>query len=311
MKESLKSSDFEKISLARIFQLLGSISSVGGSKYSYLRESYLRNTSNFDEVYFLLAEIAAIKQEGDDVINLLSSAELSSSGLKEKLLALLLKTPNKEVNVYLRNFVFQDGQYAFQPQSRTNLKTSGLRNLLIELGFLDHNASTREYFTTALGTSLMKTRSRATSALHLEKILRNRDKIGLAAELEIIKYERRLLKKSPHLLRLIKHVSRDDVGAGYDIESAALLSGESFEKKFIEVKAVSAEGDFFWSSNEIEVARLSGNNYYLYLLPVLRNGKFDLDNMRIIRDPYSTVIRNRDGWEHECAILHFFPKDRS
>lgn len=303
MKESLKSRDFERVSLTRIIQLLGSLSSARGSKYTHLKESYLRNTSYFDEVYSFLIEIAAIKQEEDNVINLLGPSELSGLELKNKLLTLLLKTPNREINLYLRNFVFKKEKYTFQPQSRVNLETSGLRNFLIELGFLDHNAGTREYFTTTFGTSLMKVRSRATSSLRLEKILRDRDKIGLAAELEVIKYERRLLKGSPRLLRLIKHTSRDDVGAGYDIESAVSQAGHSFEKKFIEVKATSVEGDFFWSRNEIEAARHLAQNYYLYLLPVLKGRKFDLKNLKIVQDPYSTIFSNGD-WESECTIFH-------
>ena len=92
----------------------------------------------------------------------------------------------------------------------------------------------------------------------------------------------------------MRHVSRRDVGAGYDIESVTVLLRGEYEARYIEVKAVSSEDlNFFWSANEIEVAKELGTTYYLYLVPVSKRGKLDLAKLKTIQDPYTKIYQRR------------------
>jgi hypothetical protein len=59
--------------------------------------------------------------------------------------------------------------------------------------------------------------------------------------------------------------SHIDVSAGYDIASLK-DQGSSIIDKFIEVKSYSGSPYFYWSKNEIEVAKQERDNYFLYLI---------------------------------------------
>ena len=95
----------------------------------------------------------------------------------------------------------------------------------------------------------------------------------------------------------IEHTAKINVGAGYDIKSYDFLLNDKKQiNKFIEVKAVSdVELKFYWSKNEINTAKLFRNKYYLYLLPVIKSGKFDFSKLKMIQNPYNKVFKNK-GW---------------
>ena len=90
-----------------------------------------------------------------------------------------------------------------------------------------------------------------------------------------------------------------DVGAGYDIKSFKNV----FDKNnkpisiFIEVKVVPIWNyEFYWTKNEIEKAKKYKNKYFLYLLPVKNRNEFDIDNLRIIKNPFNNVYKNNREW---------------
>jgi hypothetical protein len=89
-----------------------------------------------------------------------------------------------------------------------------------------------------------------------------------------------------------------DVRAGFDIKSWEIPTHEGeANERCIEVKAVSKEDfKFMWTSNEKEVASRLGDNYYLYLLPVIRDGEYDIDQLEIIQNPYKNVFLNEGVW---------------
>ena len=122
----------------------------------------------------------------------------------------------------------------------------------------------------------------------------------MAAELEILEYEKNRLSTYPELLAGFEHISQSDVNAGYDIKSFDLEPGvKGFAKpRYIEVKAVSKLNfKFIWTRNEIDKSKVSGNQYYLYLLPVISDKKFDIAGLKIINNPYEKVFKNKNYWE--------------
>ena len=131
-----------------------------------------------------------------------------------------------------------------------------------------------------------------TNAISFEKMLLRRREIGSQAELITLNYEKKRLDRFPELKARIEHTSLNDVGAGYDILSYEPPDERTDEvvPRYIEVKAVPDENlRFYWSKNEISLARRHGPLYCLYLLPFV-NGSFDIATLEIVRDPYHEVF---------------------
>ena len=129
------------------------------------------------------------------------------------------------------------------------------------------------------------------------------------AELEVLRFESARLRNHPSLAKRIKHVAAEDVGAGYDIlsftESATVAN---FSDRLIEVKAVSAaDFKFYWSRNEIEMARIHGSNYFLYLVTVSKFG-FDIQKLKVVQNPFDAIFQNESGWQREHELISFWPK---
>lgn len=89
--------------------------------------------------------------------------------------------------------------------------------------------------------------------------------IGLEGELWVVDYEKARLKNSyPGKASYSERVSEQNISLGYDVYSIV----EPFEdERCIEVKTSRSENiDFFLTPNELSVAKMYGDKYWLYLL---------------------------------------------
>ncbi len=102
---------------------------------------------------------------------------------------------------------------------------------------------------------------------------------GKEAERIAEMYERaRLgLDRSSRFVRLVSHRTT----LGYDLESRDDLTGTS-KSRFIEVKAVSNEGDIIITEREREVLTSLGDRAYLYLVNLARQTV-----VKVIQNPFS------------------------
>ena len=195
--------------------------------------------------------------------------------------------------------------------SEKRRRFGGLRNLLLELEFLDYDFDGTRYWIAAQHLPLfLEARSTScASPVELRQILSLREKLGHDAELEVFRYETSRLENRPDLARRIRHVASWDVGAGFDISSFTLLANRGrFSRRLIEVKAVSPHDfKFFWSRHEIETARIYGSDYFLYLLPVSKGG-FEIQNMRIIQNPFERVYLKDESWFRQEELVSFWPR---
>ncbi|MCE2440555.1 MAG: DUF3883 domain-containing protein [Candidatus Latescibacteria bacterium] len=74
--------------------------------------------------------------------------------------------------------------------------------------------------------------------------------------------------------------------------------------RYIEVKAVPRISNrFYWTQNEITVSKKLGEWYYLYLLPIGRDGKPIIDELTIVQNPAKEVLRRKDIWEVETDVV--------
>lgn len=307
---------FEKISFKQIKVLSEIFAKSTLRETEFIKEKYLRMSSNFEETVEFLNMIGLIVKSRNGI----SQQPLYQSILKKeketkKFLVDIFIVQKNPFTDYLMEFfsLFKliNQRYELKPNTAQRLKYSGLRNFLIDLGFLSYDSAHKKYVISD-EYFLIYSELRKHYQLSLDKflkIIQKQDKISKAAELEIIKYEKNRLSEFPHLVKKVEHISIKNVLAGYDIKSFTEKVGKSKNPfpRYIEVKAVSLRDcKFFWTRNEIDCAKLYGKNYYLYLVPVLSSNRFDLDNIVIIKNPYLYVYRKKDKWLRKVELIEFF-----
>lgn len=313
---------FDKISVKQISVFCEVLLESSLLQREFLEQKYLRGALNFTETADFLEHMGLIKVRGDRVLpepiykaflERLKKTQRPEQIMREFIIDNLVAKKTR-FSGYVEEFLFQfhedDEEWAFDPSSAQRLKYSGLRNFLIDLGFLYLDSKEGKYLIADnyLSIYLRLKESHQLTPSEFLLIQQKREQIGRAAEIRIIEYERERLSDSPRLAEKIEHIATKDVTAGYDIRSfdENLNNDESPVPRYIEVKAVSlSDYRFNWTRNEIEKARLYRQAYYLYLLPVVTGKTFDLDALRIIRDPYSNVYRNEDEWKRREELMAF------
>jgi len=208
----------------------------------------------------------------------------------------------REVRDYLQRFGLKGGTLRFAPSLEQRIAEADLRNLLIELEVIEYDAAENDYILTdqTVASHRLLSPSYDIPKDSFVRLLKERQDIGEGAELAVLEHEQNRLRDFPCLRDNIKHTAVENVGVGYDISSFEGSEHATPEKdRLIEVKAVSALSPtrFFWTINEIDTAREAREAYYLYLVPVRGRGDYAVDDMLVIRDPYSEVYSNEDKWQ--------------
>jgi len=286
------------------FDLLGKINQ---RETKYFKQQYLQDAENFEDCVDLLISINLISIPSGNIV---PSSQLTrflikqptENEIKEFLLMVILSKRDLSIWAYLKNFSMINGKFIFEPQISENLLFSDIRNLLIELELISFNSKENYYEITEKHTPLFIDilKEYSISPERLKKIIEEQDRIGKYAELEIVSYEKSRLYSRQDLIDAIEHKSLKDAALGYDIKSFTLDETSSVSERFIEVKAIPyLETRFYLTRNELETSRKYGENYYLYLLPVKGENKFDIANLIIIQDP-SNVLFNNKNWIIEC-----------
>ncbi len=291
------------------------LNKVNQKEIQYFKKLYLQSAENFEDcIDFLLSLDLICLTSGyielTSQLNKFLLKQPNENEIKNFLLKKLLIKRNIYVWDFLERFCITNDKYIFTPQISENLRFSDLRNLLIELEFISFNPSEKfhEIAEKYIPHFINELKEHSLNPEKLKRILEEQDRIGKCAELEIIDYEKTRLSSHKVLLGKIEHKSLVDSTAGYDIKSFTVGNDTSFSDRFIEVKAISSfEKKFYISRNELETSQKYGLNYYLYLLPVLGNDKFDLANLMIIQDPSSEIF-NGLNWIAEPE--HFSVKQK-
>jgi hypothetical protein len=316
---------FEQIYFKQISILLENLSSSTLSSRQFIKNKYSEYALNFEVTLDFLKKIGLVYERQDRIIikrqyqSLLNKSAFEKEDLLRNLIIENLVFQQNPLLKYLLDFLSlfkkENNSYEFSPTTSQRLKFSGIRNLLLDLEFINFIKKKNKYVIS--DEYFIRYRElkepKQTSLSQFLKIIKEREDLAKIAEKEVIKYEKNRLSQFPHLIKGIIQVSKTDVGAGYDIQSFTIKNGEKhdFCERYIEVKAISQrEFRFFWTSNEIEKAKLHGKNYYLYLVPVLKSKKFDLSQLIIVQNPYSEVYQNEKNWKKEIELLAITYKKR-
>ena len=257
-----------------------------------VRIEYLKKNQFFLESLNFLIDINLINITKNSV-SILSKPNIDFSSClftnlsKNTEYALFLKN-------YLSNFINQNSSFSFKPNPLYNNLTSDLRNFLISSNKITYE---NEEYSIIDNELLDLFKNKEFSPEQLQKILENKNKIGLEAEELVVKYETGKIKNFNRNLE-IDHVALRDVSAGYDIKSYE-IDGANIKEIFIEVKAVSVSNyKFHLSMQENQTANKFLDRYYLYLLPVDHSNpeKFDYNKLLRINNVNKSILQNKKVW---------------
>ena len=152
----------------------------------------------------------------------------------------------------------------------------------------------------ALVANICKENKKKITLEQLKAALEEDADAGEKAE-EFVKRKKKKRLSSNSLIMRIRKISDVDVSAGYDLISFENDLSTEYDR-FIEVKAFSNRKGFYWSSNELEVAKLKGRHYYLYLVDLTKISNSDYIPV-IISDPAKSVMKSSD-WLVEPETYH-------
>ena len=314
--------NFEKISAHQVLVFSEVASESSLLEREFVESKYLRSASNFAETFEFLQGLSLVenkdggivlKPQYQEFLKDLSEARDPREVTKKFLIDHFIRSINcfsEYLDGFLSQFHLTNEQYEFTPSVSERLKYSGLRNFLIDLEFLYLEPSETKYII-AEDYSLVYDELRGRFRLSPDEFLKmqhEKEQIGKAAERKVLQFEKERLSEFPDLAERIEHTALKDVAAGYDIKSFETELTESGDAipRLIEVKAVSPCGyRFHWTRNEIEKSSLYGQNYYLYLLPVVGNNKLEVERLKVIRDPYSNIYNDQNKWTRTYEVLTF------
>lgn len=125
----------------------------------------------------------------------------------------------------------------------------------------------------------------------LRKTLEQNQIYGEEAERFVLTFENIRLNGKREVIWVAEYSATE----GYDIASYE-TDNSTDHNRFIEVKSYEKEPYFFWSRNEIDIARIKRDSYFIYLVD---RSQMNLPGYTpiMIRDPYENVYKNNTEWE--------------
>ena len=187
--------------------------------------------------------------------------------------------------------VIENGETKFQITAQEfNTINTGYRELFDDLKLIE-DYDKQKRVSEQIVKYFPKKKSAKLSEEELHKLLAKQIEIGSEAEEIAIKYEEKRLRElgKEELIAGITRVSKKNVSEGYDIAS---FNGDiitTSHDRFIEVKATTGESPYFyWSENEIEVAKKKQDKYFVYLYTNLRNEI--KRKLTVIQNPYHEIF---------------------
>jgi len=151
------------------------------------------------------------------------------------------------------------------------------------------------------GHIIPEVKKRMLSLKELKGLQNRKNRHGEGAEVFILKIEKQKFK-THILVNAIEQISHIDATAGYDISSLK-SQNSSIIDKFIEVKSYSGKPYFYWSRNEMKVAKQEKDNYFLYLVNRDEMGSNNYQPT-IIQNPCKYILNNSD-WKRGCQNWKF------
>ncbi|PHS53983.1 MAG: hypothetical protein COB01_02225 [Lutibacter sp.] len=242
---------------------------------------------------------------------------VSESLMVDRLIERLLLTLNSDPifhDIFCSEFISRDIIYHSVQidNSAFPLKHSNFKQLIIDFGILQEHP-TKEFNKFIINgrykkifdkVVLPEIKKRKIGVDELRRSLEQKQIHGEEAEIFVLKFESERLNGKKEIDWVAEYSAAD----GYDI--ASYESEESTDhNRFIEVKSYIGKPYFFWSRNEIDIARIKKLSYYLYLVD--RKSMNELGYAPIIiQDPYNTVLKNESEWDQRIEKIKMTIKNK-
>lgn len=269
----------------------------------------------FDGGLPLLNSIGIVEidsSEQVDIENAFKKNLVSENLMVDRFVERLMKSLNSDSlfhDMFCSEFISYDIIYnSIQiDNSAFPLKYSCFKQLLIDFRILkDHpSKSFNKYIINSRYKKLFdkivlpEIKKRKIGIEELKRTLEQNQIFGEEAEKFVLEYEINRLNGEKEVDWVAEYSTSD----GYDIASFETVESEEHDR-FIEVKSHMGEPYFFWSRNEMDIARIKKTSYYLYLV--------DRSSMKlpdyiplIIQDPYNNIHNNCSDWEQRIEKIRF------
>lgn len=283
------------LKLESIENIIKVLSDVTLYKKWYIRENYEKYNMYFDDNLSFLSKLGLVREVGDELF-LSKNAISNKDDFRQYIIVNILSDRLKycEFWDFIDKFKFDNGSILLHPKTSDMIKYVSVREFLFDLGLIYFD--NLNYYINEKYYSYIN-KKEVLSPQELKTIINRKEFIGINAEKAIIIYENFMLSTYKEFKNSVKidHISNSDVNAGYDIISfdKEYANMGIYKKIYIEVKAISLiDYKFFWTRNEIQISQLIGDQYYLYLLPVISKTDFDIEKLQIIKNPYKNVFEN-------------------
>lgn len=305
---AIRTNLFDGLRRHNVITLLRLVSSLDVRSVEYVRHRYEEYATEFDATVDCLSQIGLIRDASDRLVPATSVGEHSHSDVSHSRAVLVAIATHHRVRPmlhdYLRTFHVTNGRMSQRASERRKSDDFSARDFLMDFDVLTFDRGKDEYVLAPDLFQLYADAHRHGNRLppnKLEGLLDKRGEIGLLAELAVVQHERS--RVGTGYADRVKHTAATDTAAGYDIESVTLVE-HSFVPRCIEVKAVSESNcRFYWTANEIRMAKALREYYFLYLLPVADDGKVCIDQLRAICDPCDKVLCQNGEWTVEESVL--------
>lgn len=303
---------FQRLDPKNIIGLLSVLSTLRLPKKPLVESRYSEHWRHFEHTLSFLKSIGWVAENGGLLVltDPLTSSQLArkeSRDISRPIVEAILQSDSGYRNAlcrYLDQFHANGAAIVHSPAAERRVKESGVRNFLSALGMISYRRMQDDYVVQEEIVDLWiwaKGFSGPNTKAKLRARIEERERIGTGAEDVAVEYERARLGKD--WANQIQHVARDYPLASYDIKSVTISNGRAVPR-FIEVKAVSLQSfRFFWSSEEVEAARLLRDAYFLYLVPTRGDGSFDMSEIWIVDNAYDNICRNPDQWAVQSDVL--------
>mgnify|MGYP001032254060 CR=1 FL=1 len=246
---------------------------------------------NFCGVFNIITKEKNRYKISEKFLNIIGNNELINKFIVQDIINILFD--NNVLNIEMFQYNLIKNQIIFRNEL-LHLHFSGVRNYLTTTDFFEierNNSITTFYINNKYGNFIkkkIKNTKKIFSLKQLKQQMEENEIAGEKAEIFVLNYEKKRIGFP--LAEKIQRISDFYVNAGYDIASYNDITSIEHDR-FIEVKAISNNNQFYWSRNEYEKAKILGNRYFLYLIDLSSVEKKDYVPL-IIQNPSYSIINS-------------------
>lgn len=263
-------------------------------------------TKRAENTLKLLVYASVIEEDNERYVGTADFLQDASRTNQEQALQrfILASIPDDDLRLFLKNaYMPYEGFAVWKPESVSPFLVQ-LRDFLISLRLLQYesgliratNLFARYLVSRGMVDTTVTVKGRTVSAEELLVALAVKDELGDKAEKIALEFES---NRTASFGKRPVRISENDVAAGYDIESYEKSTSKEFDRH-IEVKYFN-NGHFYFSKNEIQVAKTLGPSYWIYLVTFNDEKSHSVE---MINDPYSSIVNSGD-WAGENMLVKF------